>query len=246
KEILGRKCNCENPKKSHKWCSVDIETEYSTFDAWYVGYSDNVMVYPERIREIADELDCPFKLLNDEKTRGEIIDWVDTAERLQWCEPPEKRKYFIEKSIFDDKPDVFNPDSSYGELFDIFCDSIRNQTDERKKIDLLLTVRSMIDQLGTSKSYRTLRLNDNNQYYIPSLDNKESLDYLKNLLENEGSDKDKNFIQLLSIRCRCEGGTGHNGFIAKFVSPEEIETLCLQKQVKNIISLDKIKEILGD
>ena len=243
--MLKRKCNCTNPEESHKWCTIDLDTEYSTFDVWYLHNSDNVMVYPERIKDIAEELDCPYKLLNDDKIRDEIIDWVDTPERMQWTPPPEKRKYFIEKSIFEDKPDIFDENANYETLFNIFCDSIRNETDERKKIDLLLSAHTMVNDLGTNESYCKIRLNNDQEYYIPYANNKASLDYLHKLLKDGDPTKGQKWVELGSKRCHCE--QNHNGwFYIFFKSKKEITTLRLEQFVRNVVSKEKMVEILGN
>lgn len=135
-EVLNKPCNCENPEESHKWCKVDLTTEYSTFDTWYKFSSEHIMANPQRIKELATELDCPYKMLYDEKIMTEIIDWIDTDEGLEWSEPPERRKHFLKIDKIEYKEE-FDPESDYQTLFNIFCDWIKTESDERKKISLL-------------------------------------------------------------------------------------------------------------
>lgn len=256
-EILNRPCNCSNPEESHKWCNVDLNTEYSTFDAWYKYASDHVMVYPSRIEEIAKELECPYKLLSDEKIMDEIIDWVDTGERLGWTEPPEKRKHFIETCTFKDTPDTFDPDADHNTLFEIFCNMVKSEKDERKKIDFLWSIHSMIFDFGTNDSYCVINSKNKQSYLVLYKDNKESLDYLYDILRKEEEDNNQNkgqrFIELYSTRCRCGqvndyNNTGkHEGsFYKKLITKKELEINHLQSQIRNIVNVDKIKDVVKD
>jgi hypothetical protein len=252
KDILNNKCNCPNPEESHKWCFVDLETTYGTLDTWYKYSSDHIMSNPKRIREIAEELECPYKLLSDEELMREIIDWIDTDESLGWSSIPDRRKHFV---IPQYEHDNFNPDDDYKVLFDMFCSWIRIEIN----LKLFHQAHSLIYCFGTTNSYRKIR-SGNKRYYVPYLKNIDSLDYLEEKINKEREDHDiyKNLAgPMYSDKCRCGIITSydkngifdgkHNSYIyTDLITQEGLLLSEKDTVIKDIIKIYDLYNLLKD
>ncbi len=191
------KCHCGN----HQGCGVNLDHKYTTTDSWFLHHSnDHSMSNPQRITELASELDCPYQLLIDDDMRIEIIDWVDTHERLQWCPPPKRRQYFLEDRIFHNKQDVFDPNSDVHTLFNQYVEMVKLETNERDKIHLLERAHEMIRDFGTSDAYFTICLDDI-RYAVPYSQNKDSIDMLFDKFKDENTKYGPNTNNYRYCRC---------------------------------------------
>lgn len=201
--MLKRKCNCDNPEESHKNCFIDLVTEYSILDIWFKHeelHYDDIMASSERIKQLAEDplTFCSFSLLKE--NRNEIINWVNTNERLGWTEEPEKRKYFVEDRKFQRIKDVFNPNDSLNGLLETYFESVRNELDTRRKITLLSYAWGLLNSFGTSDGYMYVVSETTTKYYIPFMANKDSLNYLLDAIEQEDKDNNSDFFY---PKCRC-------------------------------------------
>lgn len=174
--VLKRPCDCCD--KSHKGCGVNLDYEYSTTDTWFLNWSnDHTMSYSKRIYELAEELDCPYKLLMDYYTMKEIIDWVDTNERLGWCLPPARRENFIDKCKFVDSKDIFDENADVYVLFEQYVKEVKSEKNEIQRVKMLWRAVQMVRNFGTSDGYLKIIVNDKH-FMIHYQENKESINIL--------------------------------------------------------------------
>jgi len=249
--ILQRKCNCENPEESHKNCYIDLTNEYSILDTWFNEevMNDEIMASPNRIKELADDpfTKCPYSLLKE--NRIEIINWVNTDERLGWIEEPERRKHFVEGMKFQNIRDVFNPNDSLNNLLETYFESVRNELDTRRKITLLSYAWDFLSSFGTSDGYMYIVDEQKVNYYIPFMKNKDSLNYLNDVIEKENKDHNSDCFY---PKCRCNvhkqvktnhgyGESYHKGYLGcnivchKFI-----------KEKYNMVDVNTLKEVISN
>lgn len=261
-EILSRPCNCPNPEKSHKYCSIDLQKEYTTFDNWYLGVqSDHVLSSPSRIREIADELDCPYKLLIGKRSL-EIIDWINTNERLGWVSPPPRRRFFLEDMKFTKTKENFNKNQDIYSLFDLYCTWVREETNVRKRINILSRAMGLLANWGSSNDYFSIVTQDkmNNKrliYYFPYSENDKSCKYLSKAIKEEKQKHKPKDSHSWEERCRC-------GIIVPEIisseAPRPVHEGALRKThtisqemrepklfiVKKMVDVEKMRDIVTD
>lgn len=184
---------------------------------------------------------------------------VETDERMNWIPSPNRRQYFLENSKYDDTPDNFDENSDVYTLFNIFCDWINTESDVRKKIHLLNSARSLIYELGTSDGYIRIAAYKNNQklcYYIPYLSNRESIDYLYQMLKDEliniPNDKDCGYQPIYYDRCKCRCNRNssvqftnmHPGSISINLRPKQKILVNSDQIIEKLIQLDALKILL--
>ncbi len=261
-EVLRRPCNCTNPQLSHKYCTVNIKDEYTTTDAWFLGFdSYHILANPRRIRELAEELECPYQLLSDQERNLEIIDWVDTGEKLGWSSPPERRRHFMESGAFHRSKDEFDENADVYTLYTQYITWVKSETDERKKVKLLNRAIGLLHDLGTNDGYiRIFTKLDNKKitYLIPYLSNKTSINILYKALIKEGDTHNPSQNKKLrQAKCRCGIVSAsnpntiqvHDGNLdKKLISKREVDTkLRIDTNfgiIKNLVDSETLKEML--
>lgn len=258
-EVLRRPCNCSNPQLSHKHCTVNIDREYTTTDAWFLGASnDHILANPQRIRELAEDLECPYQLLSDHERNIEIIDWVDTHERLGWATPPQRRHHFMESGAFDSSKDEFDENADVNTLFSQYINWVKSEIDERRKVNLLDRAVSLIHDLGTTDGHIRIFTkigNGRGSYLIPYVSNKTSINILYKALKKEvilyTSSQDKTSGQK---KCRCgivysgnfDTKSVHEGQLyKKLISQREVDTKFKDEaNIKNLVDEETMSELL--
>lgn len=260
-EVLTKSCNCSNPELSHKQCTVNVEYEYSTTDAWFMeASSDNILSTPQRIRELADGLECPYQLLLDEERSIEIIDWVDTAERLGWEPPPQRRHHFVETMTYEPLKDEFDQNDDVYTLFNKYVTGVKSETDERKKVKLLNRAVSMLRELGTNDGYISIYTKGQYKrmtYFIPYLANKASINLLHKALKKEADIHTVTKGKMWEKRCRCgiisaaklDTKIVHEGYLyKKITSKRELDTRRKENPdigiIKNLVDADTLGKLL--
>jgi len=114
----------------------------------------------------------------------------------------------------------------------------------------------MVIDFGASDNYREI-ISGSNKYLIRYLENKESYDYLYEMISKEIDKhdiyKNEKYIPLFSTRCRCgliysyDDKHIFNGkHQSHLITYKEIELNNHQNEIRNMISIDVLKDLLKD